>query len=92
MWHKFIIILFISATWLSPGRALLRWDGPGCVYRNQVLIACDARNVSHLMALGGPLTDGALRPAAGDVYTLVRPDGQQETTPLRSVVYMPAFL
>lgn len=87
MWRKIILIMFI-ATWLSPGHALLRWDGPGCVYRNGTLIRCGTGPVD----LGGPLTDGALRPAAGDVYTLIWPGGAHEETTLRSVVYMPAFL
>lgn len=84
-------IALLSALWLGPNRARITWTGPGCLYRNQTLVVCDARQVTHITDLGGPWTDAALRPASGDVYTLVRPDGQKETTPLRSVVYFPTF-
>ena len=86
-----IVLAMISALWLGPGRAIISWDGPGCVYRNTVLLLCDNRDVAHLLYLGGPLTDGAYRPAAGDVYTLIKPRGGREQAWLVSRLYFPLW-
>ena len=79
----------LSARWDGPGRATLTWSGPGCVYRNQTLLACYPREVGYVLELGGagPI-DAAYRPGAGDVYRLVRFDGTVELAPLRSVTYL----
>lgn len=82
----------LTARWDGPGRATITWQGAGCLYRNQVLIACYPRDASYVLELGGPFTDGAFRPTSGDVYRLWGFDGallgQAE---IRSVVYLAAF-
>lgn len=87
----------LSARWDGPGRATLRWNGPGCLYRVPsgqagILIGCYRKDVSYTLELGhtGPL-DAALRPAGGDTYVLWRDDGGIERAALRSVTYLPAF-
>lgn len=78
----------LSVRWDGPGRATVSWSGPGCLYRNQTLIACFPRDASYVIELGGPSTDAAYRPASGDVYRLVR-DGQEVARAgIRSVVYL----
>lgn len=91
-------LLLLSALWGGPGWAVLTWQGAGCLYRQPqggtpVLVACYPREGSYTVELGniGPL-DAAYRPAAGDIYTLWRPDGSIEQAPLRSIVYFPGFV
>lgn len=84
-------IALLSALWLGPNRARITWTGPGCLYRNNTLIYCDARSVTHITDLGGPWTDAALRPEAGDVYAVVWPDRPTEKAQLVSRAYFPAF-
>lgn len=80
----------LTARWDGPGRAVLTWSGPGCVYRNSTLIGCYPRDASYTLELGGASTDGAFRPAGGDVYLLWGFDGALiEQAELRSVVLLP---
>jgi hypothetical protein len=82
----------LRAVWQTPTVARITWFGPGCLYRNNTLIACYPREASYTLELGatGSL-DGAYRPAAGDVFTLARPGGEVDTAPLRSLSYLPAW-
>lgn len=85
-----IVLALLSALWQGPGRAVVTWEGSGCLYRNQTLIVCVPREqASYTLELGGagPL-DAKFQPQAGDVYTLIRPDGGHETTRLMGRVFV----
>lgn len=80
----------LRAVWERPGVARIAWSGAGCLWKDATFIQC--YDVSGVLRLGdkGPL-DGAYRPAAGDVFRFVRPDGREERSPLRGIVYFPVW-
>lgn len=79
----------LRARWDGPGRATITWEGAGCLYRNQTLLACYPREASYVIEIGGPDTDGAYRPQAGDVYRLLRGGVLVEQARLRSELRLP---
>lgn len=83
----------LIARWDGPGRATLIYSGPGCVYRNQVLLpnSCTPRAAMHLLTLGGPDTDAAYRPTGtpDEVFRLVWSGQELASAQLRSLVYLP---
>ena len=90
MFHALILL---SALWWGTTSAVISWSGPGCLYRIPAgeqarLIACDARDVGHVLYLGQGATDGAMRPAAGDEYIYVRYGGTTEKARLHSLTYL----
>jgi hypothetical protein len=89
-----IVLALLSALWAGPGRAVISWSGPACLYRTpaagqQVLIACYPREATYWIELAGG-DDWTRDPQAGDTYTIIRPGGGQEKTRLVSRVYLPA--
>lgn len=100
MWRNLIILIALAlltpptppltAVWERPGIARVSWHGAGCLWKEDTLYKCyDTSGVLRLGATG-PL-DGRHRPAANDVFRLVRAGGAVEVARLRSVLYFPAF-
>ena len=80
------ILALLVALWIRPGVVSVT-HGPGCLYKNSTFIACYA--TSGVLTLGdkGGL-DGAYRPMAHDVFTLVN-GAAVERAPLRGRVVLP---
>lgn len=80
----------LTAYWRTPSSAVISWRQTerACLYRNSTFVGCWDAPGEYRMTLGGPLTDGAYRPAAHDVYTLIY-GGQAWRAELRGVVYVP---
>lgn len=85
-----------SARWDTKDSATVQWtqQARGCLSvehatGQRVFIGCwEKAPQSVVLQLGGPGTDGAYRPTAGDVYVLST-GGQFYRTPLRArVVYL----
>lgn len=79
----------LAARWTSAISAVISWrqEERGCLYRNSTFVGCWDAAGAYRVTLGGPLTDGALRPAAGDVYEL-RTQGMAWCAQLRGVVWL----
>lgn len=79
--------------WTSPHTVQVQWEGAGCLYKNNTLIACYPRDAAYTLEIGNsPSTDAAYRPQPFDVFTLVRPDGSVEKATLGArPLYLPAF-
>jgi len=85
----------LTATWAGSTRAVIAWQQqPGvavtCLSRNTTLIRCwtNAPAGKYVVELGGPLTDGNLRPQPHDVFRLFL-DGHTASATLRSVTLLP---
>ena len=93
-----------TALWTGPGRAVVSWEQPPqvhltCVYVEHVnqppiLIRCWAwlPPGGYAITLGDVApVDGRMRPQGQDQY-IVSFDGATEKAPLRSLLYLPAFV
>jgi hypothetical protein len=79
----------LQATWDGPHRARIT-HGPGCLWKGNTFIQCYEKEGVLTLGDKGPL-DHAYRPAAGDIFRLVRPGGAVEVAHLRGVLYFPVF-
>lgn len=80
----------LQARWASSISAVVSWRQTerACLYRNTTFVDCYDAPGDYRVELGGPLTDGTLRPAAGDVYSLWQ-DGEITNTRLMGRVFVP---
>src|SRR5690242_15761857 len=63
----------LTASWLSPTRALIAWqsDAPSCLSVRHATgqgVFIGRYEQGARVTLGGPETDGSVRPTGGDVY------------------------
>jgi hypothetical protein len=80
--------VYFTAQWDSAISATIQWQqsSRACLYKETALhergfIGCYGKVGTITIVLGGPQTDGAYRPMAGDVYILVM-GGRQYRAPL----------
>jgi hypothetical protein len=85
------VLALLSVLWTGPGRVVVSWSGPGCLYIDDALYACYPRKASYQIEVGGPGTDARYRPGPHTVYRLRRSDGAIEEARARSVVYIPVW-
>jgi hypothetical protein len=87
-----------TARWDSSISATIQWtqSGRGCLYKETALhergfIGCYEKAGTITILLGGPQTDGAYRPLAGDVYGRVCADdgGPELSRPAHWAVAVP---
>jgi hypothetical protein len=81
-----------TARWDGNGAAILTWhqQSRACLWAGATFVGCYTGGGVKRVSLGGPQTDGRVRPGARTVYKLVV-DGTTYDVPLRSVTYLPVF-
>lgn len=79
-----------TAYWRTSISAVISWQSTerACLYRNSIFINCYDKPGEYHILLGGPLTDGMLRPTAHDVYRLLI-NGQTYSAPLQARILLP---